>query len=213
MIQLQPLFPSAIGFESAPDLVTYDLVNDVKSLSQGQNTHNRVSIENRILTTDKNEFKTKHSQLVKFLEDSLENFYYHALGVPFEDGNIESVITQSWFTYSVKGESMHGHKHPNSIVSGVFYINAKNEDQIIFTKQHEYKNLEWYAKERNEYTGKEFIVPVKTGDLILFNSNQHHHFNDIEHDEERISLAFNSWLGGEFGTKDALTHLVSNNTY
>ena len=46
-------------------------------------------------------------------------------------------ITQSWLNYTETNQFHHKHSHPNSYVSGVFYINAdKKVDKIKFYKDN-----------------------------------------------------------------------------
>lgn len=206
MVELHPLFPRAFGFAEKPELVTEELVYAAKSVPRKPNTNNDVSAPNRLLSDSKSFLSTSEAGLNSFIMENLIDFYRNGLGTTDE---VQPVITQSWLTYTKRGEKMHGHAHPNSVASGVFYINAvQGLDQLIFEKEVPYQHIKYDYVERNEYTGKQYIIPVKTGDLILFRSDQWHYFNEVEHDEERISLAFNSFPIGQFGEEDLLTHLV-----
>lgn len=204
MLELHPLFPDAFGYANNKDLVTPNLVKTLSRVDRAANTFNGVSTNNRLFTNE--EMKPVLSGIYDFVMDQLRNYYHLALGVTLDD--CDPVITQSWLTFTQRGEKMHGHRHPNSLVSGVFYINSVNtSDQLIFTKDQPYRNFEWYPSSTSQYSGTEYVIPVQTGDLLLFKSGVYHHFNEVDHDEERISLAFNSWLSGSFGSKSELTHI------
>ena len=207
MLELHPLFPQAFGYASAPELITPELIEAAKGMERSPNTHNQVSANNRIFADPGSYLSTRQAGLLDFILPKLQEYYTQALGVNFGMGTAAQ-ITQSWLTYSHKGEKMHGHKHPNSLVSGVFYIHAvEGVDNIVFTKDHSYQHFDWYPEPTSEYSGTEYIIPVKSGDLLLFKSDVHHHFNEVQHDDERISLAFNSWLQGAVGDEAGLTQL------
>jgi len=207
MLELHPLFPQAFGYASAPELITSELVEAAKSMERSPNSHNEVSTENRIFANSLLYLSSRQAGLLDFILPKLEEYYEQALGAKV-GSSLNPQITQSWLTYSHKGEKMHGHRHPNSLVSGVFYINAvEGVDNIIFTKDQPYQHLDWYPEPTSQYSGTEYIVPVKSGDLLLFKSDVHHHFNEVQHNEERISLAFNSWLHGTLGDEAGLTQL------
>ena len=41
--------------------------------------------------------------------------------------SIHLKITQSWINFTKKGEYHHPHAHPNSLISGVFYVEADKD--------------------------------------------------------------------------------------
>jgi cupin superfamily acireductone dioxygenase involved in methionine salvage len=64
-----------------------------------------------------------------------------------------------------------------------------------------------YPKEYNDYNSDEVDFKVKTGELLLFPSHLQHRVNTTKNDNVRISLAFNSFVKGEFGHIQALNYL------
>ncbi len=61
----------------------------------------------------------------------LKNAYYYN-----NPNNITPYITQSWLNYTETNQYHHKHQHPNSLVSGVFYINCDDKfDKIKFFNQ------------------------------------------------------------------------------
>lgn len=206
MVELHPLFPPAFGYANNRNLVTPELVDALSRVHRSDNTFNGVSTNNRLFANQ--DLKPILSAVENFVMEQLRDYYHLALGVIFDNDICKPVITQSWLTFTRRGEKMHGHRHPNSLVSGVFYINAVDTlDQLIFTKETPYRNFDWKPSPTSQYSGTEYIIPVQTGDLLLFESGVHHHFNEVEHDQERISLAFNTWLSGSFGSEPGLTHI------
>ena len=108
-----------------------------------------------------------------------------------EESNINVYITQSWANYTEPNQYHHKHTHPNSFISGVFYINAiKNEDMIKF-----YKDLPFVYQinhnQSNNYNSSDVAIFVESNDLILFPSNFSHSVPPTTSKEIRISIAFN----------------------
>ncbi len=120
--------------------------------------------------------------------------------------NFNLYITQNWINFNSIGDKHHQHFHANSIVSGVFYMNAIPSDSISFyIPQRSQIHITSYP---NWWNMRRITVPVLTGDCVLFMS-------DLEHGVEqqtteghvRSSLAFNTWFKGEIGSEEGLTQL------
>jgi uncharacterized protein (TIGR02466 family) len=117
-------------------------------------------------------------------------------------------ITQSWLNYTETNQYHHKHAHPNSLVSGVFYINCHEElDKIKFFNDT-YKTIKPEIKTWNLYNSESWWFPVKTGDIIMFPSSLTHMVETKEGTNTRISLAFNVFVKGTIGIKDELTELI-----
>lgn len=111
-------------------------------------------------------------------------------------------ITQSWLSITRKNEAHHAHTHPNSIASGVVYINLAELDGINFYRNDD---LLWYdltPKEQNYYNAYQYFVETKIGDVVIFPSNIKHGVKQVTDDVERVSLAFNTFFSGELGREE-----------
>lgn len=117
-------------------------------------------------------------------------------------------ITQSWINYTEENEFHHRHDHPQSLVSGVLYINAdKDFDKIKFFKT----NYEFFRPEIiefNLFNSSSWWFEVKTGDIILFPSSLTHDVEMKKGDNTRISLAFNTFVKGSVGENDKISELI-----
>jgi len=121
--------------------------------------------------------------------------------------NVEPYITQSWLNYTETNQYHHKHSHPNSLVSGVFYINCDDKfDKIKFFNE-EYKTIKLEVKDWNLYNSESWWFSVKTGDIILFPSSLTHMVETKEGTNTRISLAFNIFVKGILGDNKNLTEL------
>jgi uncharacterized protein (TIGR02466 family) len=120
---------------------------------------------------------------------------------------IEIYITQSWVTFSKKDEYHHKHDHPNSYLSGVFYI-----DNVNSMTQFERRNTIFPVeitpyKQFNIYNCGMFAIPQENNNLILFPSSMEHCTLGNVQNKQRITLSFNTFVKGNLGTEDLLISL------
>jgi uncharacterized protein (TIGR02466 family) len=122
--------------------------------------------------------------------------------------NIIPYITQSWLNYTETNQYHHKHAHPNSLVSGVFYINCHEEHDKIKFFNDNYKTIKLEIKDWNIWNSESWWFPVKTGDVILFPSSLTHMVETKQGNNTRISLAFNVFIKGTVGNNKNLTELI-----
>lgn len=109
-------------------------------------------------------------------------------------------INDSWFSITRKYSTHEEHHHIPAIWSGVYYVQANNDDaRIIFSNQS--LDTNWpYSKinEFNVYNTKEKSFPVETGVLYVFPGHLKHRVETQQADNERVTIAFNaSHFAGE----------------
>jgi uncharacterized protein (TIGR02466 family) len=121
---------------------------------------------------------------------------------------ITPYITQSWLNYTETNQYHHKHAHPNSLVSGVFYINCHEEHDKIKFFNEIYKTIRLEVKDWNIWNSESWWFSVKTGDVILFPSSLTHMVETKQGDNTRISLAFNVFIKGTIGNNKNLTELI-----
>ena len=116
-------------------------------------------------------------------------------------------ITQSWLNWTKPGEYHHKHAHPNSLISGCFYVNAKKEtDKIVFYKEI-YQQIKFPPIAWNAYNSESWWYSIGTNDLIFFPSHLNHMVQPVGGEDTRISLAFNTFPIGHIGDESELTAL------
>lgn len=120
-------------------------------------------------------------------------------------------ITQSWLNYTQNGQAHHQHNHANSFVSGVFYFKADRAVDRFNMVRSGYEALTLPTKTWNIYNSPSWWLEVGAGDLLLFPSSLIHFVERVSHEEERVSLAFNTFPVGALGDTESLTHLVIGN--
>jgi uncharacterized protein (TIGR02466 family) len=166
-----------------------------------KNYGNSNSVDTYILEKDE-------MQNIKDFCQSATDIYFNKIYCPVDEKKNSLVITQSWLNYTNKQQFHHSHTHPNSIVSGVFYINAdKKLDEIILNKPDLHMQFEITPKAKNDYNTYEVTFKVGKYELILFPSHMYHRVPLVESNETRISLAFNTFFRGTLGDLRGLTEL------
>ena len=172
---------------------------DKTKLDIYRNEGNTTSNDNYIL----------NDKVFKYLKEELDlkvQDYFDKVISP--SNNITPYITQSWLNYTETNQYHHKHQHPNSLVSGVFYINCDEEhDKIKFFKE-KYEIIKPEIKDWNLWNSETWWFPVKTGDIILFPSSLIHMVETKKGDNTRISLAFNVFIKGTVGDNKNLTELI-----
>ena len=137
--------------------------------------------------------------LQTIIQQHLDNYFKAVYNT---SNNVALQITQSWLTLSRKGESHHSHTHPNSVVSGVLYVNVARNDGINFYRNEENLWFELEPSETNYYNSYKIHVATKVGDLVLFPSSVKHGVNKVTEDIKRVSLSFNTIFSGEMGNPE-----------
>jgi len=195
------IFPTPIYMSKLDrDLTKKELsfINKIK-LDFYKNEGNITSNDNYILN------QKVFSKLKEDLDLRVQDYFNKVLSttdaiIPF--------ITQSWLNYTETNQYHHKHQHPNSLVSGVFYINCNKEFDKIKFFNDKYYTIKPEIKEWNLWNSQSWWFPVNTGDIILFPSSLTHMVEAKQGDNTRISLAFNVFIKGTVGNNKNLTELV-----
>jgi|TARA_R110002020_G_scaffold102695_1_gene240947 uncharacterized protein (TIGR02466 family) len=143
--------------------------------------------------------------LNKFLQYHIEKFFYKVFHA---DPKNKIYITQSWLNITTKNQSHHTHEHPNSFISGVFYFAAEKEDSIKFTSPIRYTQIQPKTIKYTEDNSGSWVIPIAKGLLIMFPSRLEHSVITKQESNNRISLAFNTFIKGDLGDQNGLTRLV-----
>ena len=192
-MQLENLFPTPIGF------FKYDGEVDTDFLANQEQRPN----EGNTSGADKYILK-KLPDLATFIEKCLHE-YLMATICPKNDVRLR--VTQSWLNWTKPGQYHHKHAHPNSLISGCFYVNADKKSDKIFFYREAYKTIKFPPIEWNPYNSESWWYSVGTGELIFFPSSLTHMVEPVGGEDTRISIAFNTFPVGYVGDEDELTAL------
>lgn len=196
-----PIFPTPVYFSKLNRELTKEeifFINNSK-LDIIQNEGNVRSNESYIL----------NNKILKNLKEELDltvQDYFNKIISPAN--NITPYITQSWLNFTEKNQYHHKHTHPNSLVSGVFYINCNEEHDKIKFFNEPYQVIKLEVKDWNEWNAESWFLPVKNGNIVLFPSSLIHMVETKQGDNTRISLAFNVFIKGTVGNNKNLTELI-----
>jgi len=194
---IENLFPEPAGVFSLGRVLQKNETEfiDYKLKTLTKNASNNTSEDTFVL--DSNEL----SDLKGFFLNSLKEFTKLIYGE-----QISLKITQSWLNISTKNQSHHAHSHPNSILSGVFYVKSDESDKIQFLKSNAVRSFETHVETYNPWNSQTWWLPATEGNLILFKSSQQHEVPPTT-SEKRISLSFNTFFDKDIGGLRNLTFL------
>jgi hypothetical protein len=125
---IHSLFPTPVFFSSLERKLT---PLEIKFLNKKEKDtyHN----EGNITSNDNYVLNEKPFLNLKNELDLKVKEYFDKIICP--SNKVKPYITQSWLNYTKRNQYHHKHQHPNSLVSGVFYINADEKlDKINFLK-------------------------------------------------------------------------------
>jgi len=199
---IHSIFPTPIYFSHLEREFTSSelkFVDEIKKNGSHLNYGNITSLNNYILN-EKPFFNIKKELNLRIKE------YFDK--IICSSNGITPYITQSWLNYTDKDQYHHKHFHPNSLVSGVLYINSDEKfDKIKFFKS-EYDRIVLEVNEFNLFNSTSWFFSVKTGDIILFPSSLTHMVETKEGDNTRVSLAFNVFIKGKIGSNISLNEIT-----
>lgn len=185
-----PVYRAALGrsfSQQEMEFFKYSLQGAVPAIN------NQASVDKRVLAAP------AMKDLRQFVEANLAQY----LQTVFNTSNdVRLQITQSWLTLSGKGQSHHVHTHPNSVVSGVLYINLAPQDGINFYRNEDNIWYELVRQQDNYYNAYQYFVQSSVGDLLLFPSNVRHGVREVTADVQRVSLSFNTFFSGQLGRNE-----------
>lgn len=184
---------------------TYDFSEDemafIAGLEMLDNVGNRMSGNDRVL--DSREL----SDLRQFVDEHL--FIYKKKLLHIRDEN-EIYITQSWINRSEPGDYHPKHKHPNSVISGVMFVDD-NADRslpaIRFHRTMEMLPVDFGFDKLDEFNASCRLFEPVQGQLMLFPSLLEHDVEKNTSDRVRTSLSFNTYVRGPVGVREHLTEV------
>jgi hypothetical protein len=139
------------------------------------------------------------------IETSIASYMHNLLG---EISDIQ--ITQSWLNYNPPGTSHHKHSHANSILSGVVYLQTDENTGNLNLYRFENHPRQIYSEVTNwnTYNYEYVYFPPKVGNMFLFPSTLSHSVEENKSTISRISLSFNTFYSGTFGSKVKLSQVT-----
>ena len=157
-------------------------------------------------TTSTNSFILNLPAFKNLKKELLKRVELHCYEILKINKKAKPFITQSWLNYTQQNQFHHQHAHPNSFLSGAYYISCDNNDSIHFFNLN-YNQIEPVCDTYTRYNSSQWTHSTNTHDLFIFKSGLSHSVKMKPNNATRISLAFNVFLKGEIGTARHLTYL------
>ena len=202
MMTIHQLFPEPLYFSKLERVLTQ---KELKIL----NEHEKKTYKNAGNTTSNNNHVLENKTLKNLKKDLHTKVMDYFDKIVCTDNSITTYITQSWINYTKRDQDHHRHSHPNSLVSGIFYISAdKKVDSVTFYKVSLDDRIRLNIAKYNPFNSTSCSFPVETGNIFLFRSSLIHGVNKKKGTNTRISLSFNVFLKGTIGNNKLLTELV-----
>jgi uncharacterized protein (TIGR02466 family) len=173
----------------------------IADLEMIDNVGNSMSKDEHVL--DREEL----TDLRKYIDEQILIYKRGLLRI--KDDN-EIFITQSWVNRAEPDEYHPKHKHPNSIVSGVMYLDDNSDETlppIQFHRTQEMFSLEFAYDELNEFNASCRTFDPVGGMLVLFPSLLEHDVGRNDSKRSRTSLSFNTFVRGVVGGRASLTEV------
>lgn len=204
-MKIMNLFPTPVAFFDLARPITIAENKYIQELETRANLGNTTSVNNYVLSNE------PLQELKQFFTNCLEEYITNIYS-PINKLNMK--ITQSWVNYTEPEEYHHKHNHPNSFVSGVFYVKTNNATDKIYFYKDGYQQLKILAKEYNVYNSDSWWFEATQGRLILFPSSLVHMVSPTsQNSDTRISISFNTFPVGQIGENSELTELFLGDNY
>ena len=127
-------------------------------------------------------------------------------------------LTESWYNEIAPGDNHPDHNHPNSMLSGVVYLNVPKipfgdeglhlvhiENRGVF-KNHDFR----YDFTPTKYNQITTYIPVETGDIVLFPSYLFHFVSTNESENEsRKVISFNTFIQGRMSCENTYPNVLT----
>ncbi len=203
MEKIDILPQSIFKFECDQKLLETTLETLKKEEYRREGVHTHKSKQTVSVRLDKEE---RYSEIYDWFHQCLEE-----VRLKFELECDKIKISSSWGNRT-GGHSIHGaHSHPNSFISGIFYLTDSSAKTVFFCNNHwtgdndplkptNLSNIVQMMFPGSEHNIIQHFQPSIAGNLILFPSSLIHAVTQTEHNaENRYTMSFNSFPCGKIG--------------
>lgn len=192
------LFSTSVGEFNLGRDFTDDELSFINILDKRGNQFNKTSTNSYVFQEE------VLFNLKQFCTDSINGYF---LKIYCPEGDVKLNITQSWVNYTNTNEAHHKHSHPNSVLSGVLYIETQSDDKIYFYHPKELP-YDFKKTDFNTTNSPSWWLHTNKCSLLVFPSTLEHSVPRKESFGSRISLSFNTFWEGTIGAEDNLTRLI-----
>ena len=177
----------------------------VKNLDYPKNAVGQTDHDDQLLEAERG-FSALDAPQLKTLKNKIQDvvnyFVYNVLDVKKE---IEFYFSASWINRLAQSEQIPTHNHPNSLISGTYYIDVRMESSpITFIKDRNFLTVfpsaispEKSGKNVNQYNQEQYTIYPENGMLAMWPSHVLHEVNYSQEETDRYGLAFNIFCKGQ----------------
>jgi uncharacterized protein (TIGR02466 family) len=194
-----PLFPNTIGLVKIEE----DL-SELQKIKKLKYIHNN---ENGSASTTNFDLLDNFPNHKKLITSYFEEFKDNVLGLK----STQFIMTTSWATKTMRGQSSDYHNHKNCAYSAVFYLDDVDEGGMLnfsnlgLTQQSMMFNT---PSKPNIFNTDIFYIEAKKNMMVIFPSYLMHRINKYMGNEPRYSIAVNFIPCGQLGLKDSSVYVV-----
>ena len=131
-----------------------------------------------------------------FITAQVEHYFYNICGMDYD---VKPELTSSWANIHIQNDWTLRHSHPNSIISGVWYLSTSEETGSLLIHREDGlfgNQIDFNRRENNYFNSEPVYLRPDVGTLYLFPSTLKHSVDANLDTNERISLAFNYMMRG-----------------
>lgn len=195
--KLITLFPRTVYKKNIGNFITDEEICSIKNNLYYKNNEGNMTYQDAEYGHSKVLDKPELSRIKKEINKCIADYIYNFL--EWEKDSVKLKVISSWMNeITNKGQYHHIHSHPNSIISGVFYLRTLEDDRIMFYNLD--KKLDYWSipLNPNYLNAESWWLPVEDNDLLLFSSDFKHsvpsNLNNDYNKRYRLSLSFNTFF-------------------
>jgi len=165
------------------------LPNSFRSIELVHSNGGSQSVDNNILD--------RFPELKQWVMKHVNIYCFDIMEIDSDTHTVDIVC--SWLNVHPQFARAPRHTHRNSCYSGVFYIKTFDGcGELIFERSDHQILCPTYAHQ-NVYNSSSWTITPKNGTMVMFPSSVMHYVQPNEIIDERVSVAFNVIVRGEFG--------------
>lgn len=169
---------------SCPDALTNRILEKVIPLDFGKNESNSTTLSDNFFD----------EELISWFEKCIDEA---KTDIGFNE-KMKLPITICWANKTSKLQAHHEHSHPNSFLSGIFYLTSHTDAPTTFMYPsywfYQYPGIDFVNSKKHRQVHQ--ILPTKST-LILFPSHIRHAVLGHKNPEPRYTISFNTFLSGK----------------
>lgn len=194
-VNIEGFFPTVLQFSKNPDAekMNHKLIPELKKIQASMDN----SASGKV---DAPHFSTLWSGMSLLEEEAfhpLRDFIFQE-GIRFAEFNKLDIqnfplkLTESWVNIHSTDNYQEPHVHPNSVISGVYYVKApKQSGDFVVYSPYKYTMLSPPMTGHFPLTATNHAIPPEEGLAIMFRSSVEHSVMSNKSNQERMSISFN----------------------